>query len=207
LINALYFITDASLTKRDNIRDCEIAAKAGVSTIQYRQKSGNWESRLQEAQQIRQICHKYNSTFIINDDLELAIACDADGIHIGQDDIEVATVRQQTKKGFIVGLSTHSLAQVEIANREAVDYIGFGPVFTTSTKNNAGDALGVELLQKAVKLATVPVVAIGGIKCSDIPMLIDTNCQAMAIISDILTDNNLEKRIYDVLSFFNGSKN
>ena len=137
---------------------------------------------------------------VINDHLDLALSLAADGVHVGQEDQSVAICRRLLGPGKLIGLSTHSLAEVLAANREAVDYIGFGPLFTTHTKQDAQAAQGVARLSEVCQVAQKPVVAIGGIQNSDAKQIAATGAAAMAMISGLWERENWRKRMEEAAS-------
>ncbi|MEO5352364.1 MAG: thiamine phosphate synthase [Magnetococcus sp. XQGC-1] len=137
---------------------------------------------------------------VINDHLELAVALAADGVHVGQEDQPVATCRQRLGPDKLIGLSTHSPAEVLAANRAEVDYIGFGPLFTTHTKQDAQAAQGVARLAEACRLARKPVVAIGGIQSSDAERIAAAGAAAMAMISGLWERENWRERMEGAVS-------
>ncbi|RKQ63495.1 thiamine-phosphate pyrophosphorylase [Thermovibrio guaymasensis] len=162
----LYVITDERFLNVFNIYEAvERAILGGAKVVQYRAKRKTAKEMLEEALLVREATKHHNALFIVNDRLDLAIAADADGVHLGQDDLPVKYAKEIAGEDFIVGLSTHNLNQVKEANRkkEFIDYIGFGPVFPTTTKENPDPVTGVENLCRAVEVSELPVVAIGGI--------------------------------------------
>ena len=162
----LYAITDERFLNIFNIYDAvERAVLGGARVVQYRAKKKTAKEMLEEALLVREATRHHDALFIVNDRVDLAIAAEADGVHLGQDDLPVEYAKEIAGEDFIVGLSTHNLQQVEEANRKKgfIDYIGFGPVFSTTTKENPDPVVGVEKLCEAVKVSELPVVAIGGI--------------------------------------------
>ncbi|WP_456419149.1 thiamine phosphate synthase [Thermovibrio sp.] len=162
----LYVITDERFLNVFNIYEAvERAIFGGAKVVQYRAKKKTTKEMLEEALLVREATKHHNALFIVNDRLDLALAAEADGVHLGQDDLPVEYAKEIAGEDFIVGLSTHNLEQVKEANRkrEFIDYIGFGPVSPTTTKENPDPVVGVEKLCEAVKIAELPVVAIGGI--------------------------------------------
>ncbi|HEY5058384.1 MAG TPA: thiamine phosphate synthase [Gaiellaceae bacterium] len=150
----LYLVHDGDL------EIAEAALRGGADIIQLRVKETPDDELLERARALRRLCTAHGALFIVNDSAELAVRVDADGVHVGQDDLPVAEARRIVGSDRIVGLSTHSAAQIEAA--ESVDYIAVGPVFATPTKPGR-PAVGLELVQTAARTATVPWFAIGGI--------------------------------------------
>ncbi len=179
----LYAITDERFMDETNIADKVAAAiEGGVSVIQYRAKSKDSAVMYREALIVRDVTRKYGIPFIVNDRLDIALAVSADGVHVGQADLPVSVVRKITGRDFIVGLSTHNLFQVEDANKEKVNYIGFGPVFPTNTKKNPDPVVGLDGLREAVKKSVHSVVAIGGINSDNIDSVLVCKPAGIAVV-------------------------
>lgn len=186
LPRGLYLISDeAMLLDGSFFGFLEQALQKGLRTVQLRGKSLPASDLHQVAQACRQITHKAGALFIINDSLQLALDCNADGLHLGQEDLAPADARQALGPEKIIGLSTHNREQVAAASREPVDYLGFGPVFQTSTKEKADPTVGLDALRSAVTASRLPVVAIGGISLGRAGEVMQTGCQAIAVISAI----------------------
>ncbi len=184
----LYVITDENILEKNLIDAVKQALEGGADVIQYRAKNKDTREMYQEASQLKKICKYYGKPLIINDRVDIAMAVDADGVHIGQDDMPVEVVRRLVGFNKIVGLSTKNLQQVEEANSLPVDYIGFGSIFPTTTKKDAKVA-GIENLEKAVKISLVPVVAIGGIDESNVSQVLKTGCDGIAVVSAVFKRN------------------
>lgn len=190
----LYAITDRPLSPLPVFECAEAILKAGIKTLQYREKSLSFEEKVDEARVLKALCHQYGATFIINDSIELAQAVKADGIHLGQDDMNPLQARLILGDDAIIGWSTHSPDQVLAANNLPLDYIGFGPVFATSTKQCADSPRGLEMLAEILPISKHPVVAIGGINRERIAQLTALNCRWAAIISDVVACENPQQR-------------
>ena len=134
----LYFITDSRLTKKTVIDDVKSAIKGGINIIQYREKGASKEQMLAEAKEIKKLCQKGNVIFLVNDRMDIALAVDADGVHLGQDDTSYETARNILGKNKIIGLTAHNVDESVEAEKLGVDYIGLSPIFSTSTKDDAG---------------------------------------------------------------------
>lgn len=169
---ALYCITDTVLSPLGHAEQCRAMLAGGARIIQFRDKALGPAARLAAAREMRVQCTAAGALFIVNDDADLALACGADGLHIGQDDMPPAQARARIGEAMLLGYSTHSRAQLHAALREPVDQISVGPVFGTTTKANADAATGVELVAEALALCgNRPVVAIGGISAGNIRTL------------------------------------
>ena len=146
----LYAITDRSWLKGRTVAEqVEDALKGGATFIQLREKELDYDSFLAEAFEVKALCKKYNVPFVINDNVDIAVACDADGVHVGQSDMEAGDVRAKLGDNKIIGVSVHTVEEAVKAQERGADYLGVGAVFTTSTKNDAVTAsLGVLLSNK-----------------------------------------------------------
>lgn len=183
--NLLYLITDRTIARLSHTQIVRKALRAGVRTVQLREKNMSGKDLYKEALAIKEIVKKYGATLIINDYVDVAKAVDADGVHLGQEDMPVEEARIILGNRKVIGASTHSLAQALGAERAGADYIGFGPVFRTSTKN-AGRPKGIDGLKKIRKRIHIPVVAIGGITWENINEVLKSGADACAIVSGIL---------------------
>lgn len=174
----------------------KLALSAGIKWIQFRDKEISRRETLYLSLKLKELTRKYNAILTINDYLDIAIAVEAEGVHLGQDDFPV----QQAKKFFsgLIGLSTHSLDEALRAEKSEVDYIGFGPIFKTTTKKNALEPRGFSMLSLIRKNIKLPVVAIGGINLDNVEKIIESGCRNIAVSSGILSGDmvkNIEKFI------------
>ncbi|HID79510.1 MAG TPA: thiamine phosphate synthase [Aquifex aeolicus] len=184
----LYLITDDGyLEGRDWLKAIEDAIKGGVTIVQYRSKNLSKTTRemYEELLQLRELTKRYNVPLIVNDRIDLALAVDADGVHIGQDDLPAEVVRKILGKEKIIGISTHSIEEVKAANNLPVDYIAFGSIFRTPTKEKPL-VVGTGLLKEAKEVAKKPLVAIGGIMPYNVEEVIKVGVDGVAVISAIL---------------------
>jgi thiamine-phosphate pyrophosphorylase len=158
---------DAPHWQHDPVEQARAACRGGASVVQLRAKLSADREALSWAERIRELTREAGALFIVNDRFDLALAADADGVHLGQEDLPPARIPPRAREALLVGRSTHSLEQAGAACREPVDYVAFGPVFGTRTKASPYDARGVEALARVVALvAPRPTVAIGGIDAS-----------------------------------------
>ena len=178
----LYGIADAAFG--DPVALGENLANAGCRTVQLRAKNWEPERLIPAAQALQHILSRLGCCFILNDHPEIAAQVRADGVHIGQTDGSVAQARSLLGPNTLIGLSTHSLEQAQTPH--GADYIGFGPIFSTTTKVHAEPSKGTSLLSEVVRLSTVPVVAIGGIDSSNISDVRATGPHGWAVISALL---------------------
>ena len=189
----LYAVTDrAWLGGRTLARDIEEALKGGVTMVQLREKELCYEDFLAEAFEIKALCARYGVPFIINDSLELALACDADGIHVGQSDMEAMKVRERLGPDKIVGVSAQTVEQALLAEKSGADYLGVGAVFTTSTKRDA-DFVPLDMLKAICAAVSIPVVAIGGIYAHNIEKLSGSGIDGVALVSSIFAEKNIKR--------------
>jgi thiamine-phosphate pyrophosphorylase len=177
------------------------ALEAGVRWIQYRDKERSRREIYQESIRLRNITRTFNAVFIVNDHTDIALAVDADGVHLGQDDLPLKEARKITGKDKIIGISTHNPEQARDAERDGADYIGFGPVFHTSTKN-AGIPMGVHLLHEIKGMVHIPVVGIGGINLKNIGSVLEAGADAVAVASAILR-GDMRENIYRFIDIIN----
>lgn len=196
----LYFICGTTTCQGKNLYTVvEEALKGGITLFQFREKGeGALEGleKLELAIQIKELCKKYNVPFIVNDDIAMEI--DADGVHVGQDDIGVDEIRK-LMPDKIIGLSIRNEEEFQQSKVEYVDYVGVGPVFDTQSKDDAGGAIGYEGLELMRKLLPqMPLVAIGGIQTKHIKDIIKTNVDGVSIISAISYAKNIEKTVREM---------
>lgn len=194
----LYGITGDNFANGKSNYECvEEMIKGGIKIVQYRDKFKSTREKVEEAKAIKKLCHKNNVLFIVNDDVAVAMLVDADGVHVGQDDMKPDDVRKLIGINKIIGLSTHSEEQGMAAyNNENVDYIGVGPIFPTTTKDTA--PVGLEYLEFAVKNLHLPFIAIGGIKEDNIDEIIKRGAQRICLVSDIVGAENICKKIINL---------
>ena len=189
----LYAVTDRSwLNGRRLYDDVEKAIRGGSTLIQLREKNLTHEEFKSEALEIQQLCKKYKIPFIINDDVELAREINADGVHVGQDDMEAGNVRNLIGGEKILGVSVQTPEQAVLAESKGADYLGAGAVFHTNSKLDAAD-VSHETLKKICSSVKIPVVAIGGINAKNINQLAGTGIAGVAIISAIFAAGDIEK--------------
>jgi thiamine-phosphate pyrophosphorylase len=201
----LYFITDSKLTRKSVLQDVLAAAKAGVKIIQYREKEKSSRIMYQEAKNLKEICDKYNLLLIINDRIDICLAVDADGIHLGNEDIPYEEARKLLPNK-IIGVTVHNLKEAEKAQDLGADYIGVSPIFTTKTKPDAGPPSGLNLIKDIKKTIKIPFVPIGGINLGNIDMVIKLGATKAAVISAVVTKDDVETECKKFIKKFNVSK-
>ena len=189
-IRGFYFITDAKQSRKGNISDVKDAVEAGVKVVQYRNKSNLTREMFDEAKRLKHLV-KY-AMFIINDRIDIALAVDADGVHLGQDDMPYSEARR-ILKDKIIGITVHNVEEAVEAERFGADYLGVSPVFSTSTKDDAGKPSGPGLIREVKKRCRIPVVAIGGITLGNAEEVIETGADALCAISSVVTKDVKEE--------------
>jgi thiamine-phosphate pyrophosphorylase len=155
-----------------------------------------------ECIEIRELTKKYNSTFIVNDHVGLALSCNADGVHIGQDDLPLKEVRKIMGEGRIIGISTHNPSQAVEAEKSGADYIGVGPIFKTSTKVDVCEPVGLTYLDFVVRNIKIPFVAIGGIKEKNLLSVVERGARCAALVTEITEAENIGEKILNLRKIF-----
>ena len=188
----LYAVTDrAWIGKQSLYEQVEAALKGGVTCVQLREKELNEEEFLAEALEISTLCKQYGVPFFINDNVEIAIKCKADGIHVGQEDMAAARVRQKVGNAMMIGVSVHSVEEALEAVKNGADCLGVGAMFSTSTKTDV-DILPKDVLRDICAAVDIPVVAIGGINKTNISQLAGTGVDGVALVSAIFAAEDIE---------------
>lgn len=189
----LYAVTDRSwLNGRTLSMQVEEALRGGATCVQLREKKLCEEDFLREAFEIREICRKYSAPFFINDNIDIAIACESDGIHVGQGDMDAGEVRKLVGDNVILGVSVQTVEQAVEAEKNGADYVGVGAVFNTYTKSDA-DLVSHDTLKAICRAISVPVVAIGGIYKHNIMELKGSGIDGVALVSAIFSKEDIEK--------------
>ena len=188
----LYAVTDRAWVGRQSLYEqVESALKGGVTCVQLREKELSDEEFLEEALAISALCRQHGVPFFINDNVDIAIACHADGIHVGQEDLNAAQVRQRVGDDMMIGVSVHSVEETLMAVKQGADCLGVGAMFSTSTKTDV-DVLPMETLRDICAAVDIPVVAIGGINKGNIAQLAGTGVDGVALVSAIFAAGDIE---------------
>ncbi len=188
----LYAVTDrAWLGKQSLCEQVEAALKGGVTCVQLREKNLDEADFLAEAMEISALCRRYGVPFLINDNVDIALRCHADGVHVGQEDMQAAKVRQRLGPGRLIGVSAHSVEEAMAAEAAGADYLGVGAMFGTSTKKNVRP-LTPEILKAICQTVEIPVVAIGGIHARNMAQLAGTGADGAALVSAIFGAEDIE---------------
>lgn len=188
----LYAVTDRYWLNGARLYDkVEETLQGGATFIQLREKNLDEEEFLNEAIEIKELCKKYNVPFVINDNVDIALKMDADGVHVGQSDMEAGNVRQILGDNKIIGVSAQTVEQALLAQEQGADYLGVGAVFPTGSKDDAIE-VGPEMLRDICEAVDIPVVAIGGISKDNVSELAGSGIDGIAVISAIFGQKNLK---------------
>ncbi|MBQ1659633.1 MAG: thiamine phosphate synthase [Clostridia bacterium] len=189
----LYAVTDrAWVGKQTLLEQIEDALKGGATIIQLREKKLDEDSFVEEAIQVRELCHKYNVPLIINDNVEVALKSGADGVHVGIEDVPVAEIRKRVSADFIIGATCKTVEQAKIAETAGADYMGVGAVFPSPTKTNAVRITNAQL-REIVSAVSIPAVAIGGISYDNVSEIKSSCVSGVAVVSAIFGAEDIEK--------------
>ena len=194
----LYAVTDRHWTGRQTLEEqIEEALAGGVTILQLREKNLPEEEFLQEAIRVKEICHRHGVPLIINDNVEVALKSGADGVHVGQSDMEAGMVREKIGPDKILGVSAQTVEQAIQAQKQGADYLGVGAVFHTGSKDDADD-VSYETLKAICQAVSIPVVAIGGITRENVKELAGSGICGVAVISAIYAADHIEKAARDL---------
>ena len=188
----LYAVTDRGWVGRQSLcEQVECALRGGATCVQLREKELDEKAFLAEARELKALCARYGVPFLINDNVALAMQVDADGVHVGQEDMDARQVRHLIGKDKILGVTAKTVQQAQLAQEAGADYLGSGAVFGSATKTNA-KPMSRELLQSICQSVTIPVVAIGGIHRGNIASLAGTDIRGVAVVSGIFGVADIE---------------
>lgn len=195
----LYAVTDRTWLGPGETLDqaVEAALKGGTTFVQLREKHLDEDAFLEEARQLKILCRQYGVPFVVNDNVEIAMAVDADGVHVGQDDMEAGDVRRKIGPSKILGVSAQTVEQALLAQERGADYLGVGAVFATGSKDDADD-VSHDTLQAICKAVDIPVVAIGGITRENVQQLTGRGLAGIAVISAIFAQDDIQKAAEDL---------
>ncbi|MBM3214117.1 thiamine phosphate synthase [Candidatus Poribacteria bacterium] len=185
----LHVLTDTTIqTRYTHAELARLAADAGADGVQFREKLLPIRDALREAEAARRVCEDAQVTFVVNDRLDIALAVDADGLHVGADDLPARVARRLLGWKRLLGVSAHTQAMAIRAATDGADYVGFGPVFGTQTKDTGREPFGVEGVAAFAVVSPVPVIAIGGVRASDAEAIIRAGAWGVAVISAVCAD-------------------
>ncbi len=204
---SLYLVTDRSLSLGRSLEHVvEEAVKGGVSMVQLREKDCSSAEFYELAIKLKALLTPYQVPLIINDRLDIALACDAEGLHIGQSDLPYSVARKLMGNDKIIGLSVENIEDVMEANRLDVDYIGISPVFDTQTKNDTAKALGIDGVKEISKLSIHPSVGIGGSNQSNAEQIITAGADGISVLSAIMSAVDPKKSAEELMKIVKQSK-
>ncbi len=199
---SLYLVTDNSDDIEKFLKTIEEAIKGGTTVVQIREKTADTLDFYKLALKVKDITTKYNVPLIINDRVDIALAIDADGVHVGQSDMPCDVTRGLIGEDKILGVSAATIEEAKKAQRDGADYIGTGAVFPTQTKDDAPSVTKQEL-KEIVESIDIPVVAIGGINLENARELVDTGISGLSVVSAIMSSDNPKKSSEELLKIFN----
>jgi len=203
----LYVITDETIAGgRSHADIARQALSGGADVIQLRDKGRSCAELKSIGRQIAAIIRKSGAVFIVNDRLDVAIACGADGVHLGQDDMRLSTARQIAPQGFIIGVSVGTVAEAIDAEREGADYIALSPTFSSASKEEAGPGRGLERLREIRRAVSLPLVAIGGINRQNVQDVIEAGADGIAVISAVVTSPDISAAARELKDLVQESK-
>jgi len=192
----LYAITAENFSNgKDNIRVVKEMLDAGIKILQYRDKYKSKLEKFKQCEIIQKLASDYGCFFIINDDIDIALTIQSNGIHLGQDDLPITKAREIIGNNIAIGLSTHSPEQAQFAVKNGADYIGVGPIYKTFTKDNVVNPVGLEYLHFCVENIKIPKVAIGGIKLSNLLEVCKYKPDNICMVTEITSSKNIKLTI------------
>jgi len=198
-IGNLHVLTDTALQARFSHVDlARLAIEGGADTIQLRQKTGSTRDMIETACEMKELCERAGVVFIVNDRVDVAIAAKADGVHLGQDDFPIPLARDLLGPDPIIGGSSATFEEAQKCLREGADYVGFGPVFPTTSKDDAGPVSGIDILRKVVESIPLPIIAIGGVSPDNVKDVLSAGAYGIAVISAVCCQEDPGKATRDL---------
>lgn len=188
-----YFITDSKLSRAGNVNDVILAVACGVGVVQYRNKNAKTREMYEEALRLREICR--DTIFLINDRVDIALAANADGVHLGQSDMPCLAARKLLGPEKIIGITVHNLSEAQQAQDAGADYLGVSPIFQTATKSDAGKPAGISLIEEIRAHVDIPLIAIGGINHSNAECVIKAGADGLCAISCVVAKEDVRAEI------------
>ncbi len=201
-----YLVTDSGLSKKGTLSDVKEAIEAGCKIIQYREKNKSTKEMVDEAAEIRRICGD-RAIFLVNDRIDVALAVDADGVHIGQDDMPIETARKLLGADKIIGLTVHNVEEAIEAEISDADYLGLGSIFDTSTKKDAGKGIGPASIRDVKNAIKIPVVAIGGINKENCILVVENGADSLVAISAVVCSDDVKRETREFIDIIREIKN
>jgi thiamine-phosphate pyrophosphorylase len=187
-----YLVTDSTLSKKGTLSDVREAVESGCRIVQYREKDKSTKEMVEEASEIKRICNG-RAIFIVNDRIDIALAVDANGVHIGQDDMPIEMTRKLLGEDKIIGLSVNDREEAVLAEKAGADYVGLGPIFDTATKKDAGDGIGPLKIREVKDAIKLPVVVIGGINKENCKSVLQNGADSLVAISAVVCSDDVKK--------------
>ncbi len=202
-VGRLHVLTDVTLQARFTHTELtRLAIEGGADTIQFRHKSGSTREMIENAREMKKICEDAGISFIVNDRIDVAIAAEAHGVHLGQDDFPIPLARKLLGEDKIIGGSAATIEEAELCLSDGADYVGFGPVFPTTSKDDAGPVSGIDILRQVVEAIPLPIIGIGGIFAHNTPDVIKAGAHGIAVISAVCCQEDPKqatKALHDAL--------
>ena len=187
---ALYLVADPDQTNSSLLDDVADALAGGVTAVQLRAKTLSDREALWLARKMRELCTEASALFIVNDRIDIALASAADGVHLGVDDLPLEAARQIGGEEFIIGYSPETDDQTTEGSDRGADYLGVGPVYGTKSKNDAGAAIGLDVIRRRANLVGIPLIGIGGISADNATAVIESDAVGVAVVSSILRSDD-----------------
>lgn len=199
-LGSIYLLTDPNLssgrTHEEVVRE---SIAGGAKIIQLRDKIATTRKLIEIGEKLREITLKAGVIFIVNDRVDIALSVDADGVHLGEDDMPIAYARKILGEGKIIGISVDNVEKAKIAEAEGADYIALGPIFSTKTKINAGEPVGVEEIKKVKSIVRLPIIAIGGINLQNIQLVAMAGADSVAVISAVVGAPDIRRAMKELV--------
>jgi len=199
-LGSIYLLTDPNLssgrTHEEVVRE---SIAGGAKIIQLRDKIATTRKLIEIGKKLREMTLKAGVIFIVNDRVDIALSVDADGVHLGEDDMPIAYARKILGEGKIIGISVDNVEKAKIAEAEGADYIALGPIFSTKTKINAGEPVGVEEIKKVKSIVRLPVIAIGGINLQNIQLVAMAGADSVAVISAVVGAPDIRRAMKELV--------
>lgn len=196
-------ITDVNVQQKySHVKLTKLAVQGGADIVQFRDKQISTFDMVKTAKEIKKICKQNNVLFIVNDRIDVALLSDADGVHLGKEDISILEARKILGKDKIIGATAHSLKEAKMAEADGADYIGYGHIFPTSTKLRLTKPKGLKNLKKVCNSVKIPVFAIGGIDIYNTESVIKSNASGIAVVGSVVKSKNPDKAVRELKRHF-----
>jgi len=205
-VKGYYFITDTELSLAGNENDVLCAVSCGVEVVQYRNKNAETRQMYEEAVLLRKICLDCGCIFLVNDRVDIALATQADGVHLGQSDMPCLAARKLLGSESIIGVTVHNLAEALAAESMGADYLGVSPIFQTATKPDAGKPAGIRLIEEIRAEVTIPLIAIGGINHFNAGEVVRAGADGLCAISCVVAKENVRDEILKFQDIFSARR-